>query len=289
MSSDPQSPEDTEVPVPNNAKFAVRSRLMGPGAIANLGHRGKGHSRAGNPHPENSLTAFRQAMREGALGIELDVELCADGRLVVMHDDTLDRTTHQSGCVSAWKADDLRARCRLLDGDGHLTAEPPPTLEEAFAAVGIDAVVNVELKVFEPACRTRSSGPIELAAATLTELRRLGVLNRSLLSSFDPAAVAAARQLAPEAYVALLLDVHASIESSGGIAQALELGVDAIHPFFAIPDDGIAAARHAGLDVNVWTVNDTAVMRRLIAAGATAIITDEPGRLAGLLAEPPAR
>ena len=289
MSSDPHSPEGTGAPVPGNAKSAVRSRLTGAGTVANLGHRGKGHSRAGNPHPENSLAAFRQAMREGAWGIELDVELCADGRLVVMHDDTLDRTTNQLGCVSAWTANDLRARCRLLDGDGHLTAEAPPTLEEAFAAVGPDALVNVELKVFAPACRTRSTGPIELAAATLREIRRLGVLDRTLLSSFHRPAVAAARQLAPDAYVALLLDVPESIESARGIAHALELGADAIHPFFAIPDDGISAARRAGLDVNVWTVNDAAVMRRLITAGATAIITDEPGQLASVLTVPRAR
>ncbi len=280
----PQNPEIDPALLPEDGKKTVRSRLAQLRPAANFGHRGKGHSRPGNPHPENSLAAFRQAISEGAHGVELDVELCADSNLVVMHDDTLDRTTNQKGGVSAWTSPDLRTRCRLLDGDGHLSAEPPPTLAEAFEAVGSAAMINIELKVFEMAYQTPSSGPTDLADAAIAEVRRLGVLGRTLFSSFDPAAVRAARAIAPEAYVALLLGVRESVEARTSIGLALELGADAIHPFFAIPDDGIAAARRAGLDVNVWTVNEPEVMRRLINAGATAIITDQPGVLAQVLA-----
>lgn len=261
----------------------MRERIEALSPSANLGHRGAGTSRAANPFPENSRSSFRAAIDQGADGVELDVELTSDGALVAMHDDTLDRTTTCGGCVSTKTLAEIRA-CRLRRGDGRPTDERPPTLAESFAAIPDDAVVNVELKVFGPECRTETTGPRALARAAVERVRELGVGHRTMFSSFDPAAVAAVREES-DFYAALLLDRAASV--AGAWPAAIELAhasdLDAIHPSFAIPAAGVRAARAAGLHVNVWTINRRKHMKRALDHGVTAIITDEPATLVGVL------
>ena len=81
---------------------------------------------------------------EGPGKVELDVELTSDGELIVMHDDTLDRTTTCEGCASAFTLAGIR-RCRLLDGDGRPTDEIPPTLSEVYAAMPPDTPKTIFL------------------------------------------------------------------------------------------------------------------------------------------------
>ncbi|MEW6268657.1 MAG: glycerophosphodiester phosphodiesterase family protein [Thermodesulfobacteriota bacterium] len=262
----------------------MRERIAALAPSANVGHRGTGMTRPGHPFPENSVSSFREAIRQGADGIELDVEITADGGLVVMHDDTLERTTTCTGCVSAYTLDEVRA-CLLLDGDGRPTAEHPPTLEESYAALPDDALMNVELKVYGSGCATPGTGATALAEATVAEVRALGELDRTFFSSFDAEAAAAVLAAEPDAYSALLIEVAASFDPAAEIALALELGLDAIHPFFVIDQPSTASALAAGLQANFWTVNTAQAMNESIDKGATAIITDEPAILAEVLAE----
>lgn len=263
----------------------VGARVAALAPAANIGHRGAGTSNPGNPFPENSISSFREAMAQGADGVELDVELTADGELVVMHDDTLDRTTTCTGCVSAKTLAEIR-QCRLLDGDGNVLDEAPPTLEESFAALPPDAIVNVELKVFGSDCLTETTGPEQLAQTAVRQVRDLGAGDRTIFSSFDPEAAAAVRNVS-DLYSALLLGFTASAEGSWplGIARAKDLHLDAIHPAFVMPREGIETARERGLQVNVWTVNEPEHMQRALDAGVTAIITDRPHVLVELLSE----
>jgi len=260
----------------------VRARIDALTPTANIGHRGVGVNTAGNPFPENSLPSFREAIALGANGIELDVELTADGRLVVMHDDSLNRTTTCTGCVSAYSFADVRT-CHLLDGDGVPTDEIPPTLAETFAVLPSDALVNVELKVYDGACRTPETGPTRLARTAIAEIRGLGVADRTLFSSFDEEAVATVRTEGP-LYSALLLGVTESIAWPEGLAVARTLDQDALNPFFIVPAEGVRATLDAGLQANLWTVDLASDMEAAIDAGASAIITDRPGVLAGVIA-----
>src|SRR5512143_3807779 len=93
------------------ANVAVRQRITGLAPAAVFAHRGRGPTASGNPYPENSLAAFRAALAQGTDGLEMDSELTQDGRLILMHDDTVDRTTECSGCVSMLSFDAVR-RCR---------------------------------------------------------------------------------------------------------------------------------------------------------------------------------
>lgn len=258
------------------ANVEVRQRIAGLAPAAVFAHRGQGPTVAGSVYPENSLPAFRAAIEQRTDGLELDSEITLDGHLVVMHDDTLDRTTACTGCVSALSLDAIRD-CRLLGGDDQPTAEAPPTLDEVFALQPADILVNVELKVFGAACRTPGHGPVELATAMVAALRRLGVERRTVVQSFDAEALATVKALAPDIYTALLvtglLPRH--------IDTALEIGADAIQPggpfpFINLSPVLIAAAREAGLQVIPWTVNDASSILEMLGVGIDGVITDDP-------------
>jgi glycerophosphoryl diester phosphodiesterase len=249
---------------------------------ANIGHRGTGPTREGHPFPENSISSFEAAIADGADGIELDVEITMDGEIIVMHDDTLDRTTNCTGCVSAATFDEIRA-CRLLDGDGNPTDERPPTLAEVYAVIGGNALINVELKVFGPECETGTTGAEALVEAAVAEVVLIGGESRTLFSSFDETAAGLVKTDYPGLYSALL-----SLQPDQAfIETALDLEQDAIHPFFSISADDVTFALESGLQVNVWTVNTADLMQQQIDKGSTAIITDEPGILTDVLADQP--
>ena len=248
---------------------------------ANLGHRGTGETRKGHPFPENSISSFVAAMDEGADGIELDVEITQDGQLVVMHDDTVDRTTDCTGCVSEMTFDEVRA-CRLLDGDGVATEKRPPTLVEVYSALEDTALVNVELKVFGPECATDTTGPEELVPLALEEVTRIGAESRTIFSSFDETAAELVKTERPGYYSALLLPVAAT--GPEYVEKALLLNQDAIHPFLSVLAETVQEALDADLQVNIWTVNTEERMQEQLDKGSTAIITDEPAILADLLA-----
>lgn len=262
------------------AHQAVRQRIEALAPAANLAHRGSGPTRPQSALPENSLAAFRQAIALGADGVELDVELTADGHLLVMHDETLDRTTTCAGCVSALPLADAQ-RCSLLDGHRVSTDERPPTLAQVFAALPDDALVNVELKVYGR-CATPDTGVETLARTAAAEVRRLGGARRTLFSSFEEEALLALKRVDSALYGALLT----GNASRDDVAHVAALGLDAIHPTWSgISAETVALARAGGLQVNLWTVSSRPFLTQALDKGPTAIITDEPGVLAEVIEE----
>lgn len=267
-----------EVCMGNAPKDIVRERIEALAPSATIGHRGTGPTREGHPFPENSISSFLAAIEQGADGIELDVEITQDGELIVMHDDTLDRTTDCTGCVSTLSFEEIRA-CRLLDGDGNPTEERPPSLIEVYEAIGSNALVNIELKIFEPPCLTATTGPEALVTAVLEEMARIGAADRTIFSSFDTLAVELIKMQEPGYYSALIR----SETENGLVEDALRLGQDAIHPFLTVSADTVQSALDQGLQVTVWTVNTATSMQANIDKGSTAIITDQPAVLSELL------
>lgn len=256
----------------------VRASISLRGPSANLGHRGTGPTRAGHPFPENSISSFVAAMDEGADGVELDVEITKDGLLVVMHDDTVDRTTDCTGCVSEMTFDEIRA-CRLLDGAGNATEERPPTLVEVYAALDRTALINVELKVFEAPCLTDTTGPEALVPLALEEVTLVGAEGRTIFSSFDETAAGLVKTERPGYYSAFI-----SLQSNpDDVEKALALNQDALHPSILVSAETVQAALDADLQVNVWAPNTAESMEAQIDKGSTALITNEPAILADLL------
>lgn len=221
-----------------------------------IGHRG-----ASADAPENTLAAFALALEQNADGIEFDVQLCADGVPVIMHDDTVDRTCDGAGRVAALT---LRELQRLTIAQEHTI----PTLDELFEMLGRRALYNVELK----ALGVNDGG---LAAAVANCIEGHGVGDRVIISSFSPFVVRAARRHLIRSIPVAHLREQRLLRLVHRVVRA-----EADHPAHDLVDERLMIwARRRGLRVNVWTVDDPAEARRLIRLGVNGIITNRPGAL----------
>jgi glycerophosphoryl diester phosphodiesterase len=240
---------------------------------------------------ENSLTAFRGALAEGARLLELDVHLTADGEVAVIHDPALDRTTSGHGPIAACTAADLR-RARLRHPGGDLTDDCVPTLDEVLDVVAESgAALLVEIKTPGAAVvYERRGDQVEavpgrryegLEQRVLDRLAKAGCAGRAIVMAFNPAVVAEVRALAPEQPTALLVDDHHVEEAGVPAMMALEwaraAGVSSLGLHHTLCDRELVEAAHAsGILVGVFTVNDAETMRRVEGAGVDLIITDRP-------------
>lgn len=238
-----------------------------------------GHRGASKVAPENTLPAFEAAVRLGADGVELDVQYSSDGKLVIFHNTTLDKTSTGTGRVTAHTLEELRD----LDAGSwfgpQFAGTRIPTLDEVLDLLKGKLLVNIELKTFDMASRG-------LAADVVRTVRAHGMTDEVVLSSFNPFALRAAKQAGPEIETGLLLAPDLPGWTRWGLIRR-HSRADGIHPELAMVDAAyVATARRLGLPVRVWTVNEAADIRRLIALGVDAIITDDLA-LAVSLAAPP--
>ncbi len=221
-----------------------------------IAHRG-----ASGEEPENTLRAFSRALAQGATFLELDVHLVHD-RLLVIHDDTLERTTSGTGPLAARSLAELRA----LDA-GH--GERIPFLEEVLELAHGRARLNIELK------GPRTAGPVvrSLQAAVQEGGWRP---DQFLLSAFDWQQLAAARELEPALPVALL----AGKGAGGEVLEAAErLGAEAIHVSrWSARRRLVAAAHERGLATRVYPINRAWEYDLMLRLGVAGIFTDFPGR-----------
>lgn len=225
------------------------------------GHRGaSGHA------PENTLEAFRLAMEMGADGFELDVHMSLDGQLVVIHDETVDRTTDGTGLVR----DLTLAQLKALDASNGMEAYRGariPTLGEVFDLIrDTRHIVNVEVKTdewFYP----------QIGEKCLALAKEKGVEDRVIYSSFNHYTLMKLRQLKPDARLGMLFgDIMVNPWE-----YARQLNVDYLHPMkMNIWVPGFAAgAAEAGYGINMWTINDPETMQLCLETGA-GIITNYP-------------
>jgi glycerophosphoryl diester phosphodiesterase len=229
-----------------------------------LGHRGA-MARA----PENTLGAFAAAIADGAHGVELDVTLSGDSVPVVIHDDTLDRTTNVLGKPSDFDADELAtldAASWFPGGWPH--PEGVPRLDDVLRAMPDGAVVNVELKGPSPAW-------IGLERRVVDVIRAQTPRVHVVVSSFHPAQLLEVRRIDRSLPIGVLLWPKSLLPLRTGLAVPL-LGADAVHPPSSLVDAAfMAAARAAGLRVHVWDVKSPADGQRLLDLGVDALIVDD--------------
>lgn len=237
----------------------------------NLAHRG-----ASKVAPENTLPAFEAAMRQGADGVELDVQYSSDGGVVVFHNPTLDKTSTGTGRVSAHTLEELRA----LDAGSWFGPEFAgtriPTLDEVLDLLRGKALINIELKALDA---LKSS----LGADVVTTVQNHGMTDQVVLSSFNPFVLRGAKRAGPEIECGLLLAPDLPGWMRSGLMRR-HSRADGLHPDLPMVNAAyMVRARKLGMPVRVWTVNEDADMRRMIELGVDAIITDAPDRLAALL------
>ncbi len=234
-----------------------------------LGHRGARHAA-----PENSLAAFELARSEGADGIELDVRLDGEGRLIVLHDPTLTRVTN--GAETRHAEELSSAELARLDlGKG----ERVPLLADVLAwAREHEQRVNVELK---SDVRNR-----QLLLNQLAHVASSVALPKVLFSSFHPRFVWwLARHLPAHPRAWLVHDKQRLLKYAPGLRL---LGANAVHPQHTLlTSERAARAKRAGLLVNVWTVNNPVRALELSGLGVDAIISDMPGKILSELSTGP--
>ncbi len=267
-----------------------------------IAHRG-----ASGLAPENTLAAFEMAIALGAHGIELDLQLSADGQAIVIHDRRLERTTNGRGAVYHCTAAELaeldagswfekklarrprtRALIEALRKQTHsplrLARQPVPTLEQILrlARQANLARLYLELKS-QPANRDA------LLEQTLRLVQRFGLEESVTLLSFDHQAIKQTKTRAPHIRTAVTLPASSRrmIGARAIIAAVERAQADeaALH-FGLVSRRTVAALQARGFSVSVWTANRPLRMRRLIACGVDAIMTNFPNRLQEVLASP---
>ncbi|GAB4428077.1 MAG: glycerophosphodiester phosphodiesterase family protein [Anaerolineales bacterium] len=237
------------------------SQLPNPLIIA---HRG-----ASLYAPENTLSAFELAVEQGVPALELDAKLCADGEIVVHHDATVDRTTNGTGRVSKLSFSALRELDAGSHFDEKFRGEKIPALAEVFEAVGKKIFINVELTNYT----TRKDDLTERVCALV---KRFGLQDSVMFSSFLPANLTKARSLLPSVPRGLL--------SLGGVlgwwtrSFGFAFGeYHSLNPAFKdVTPQQIQRVHKLKRKLFAYTVNNAEDMRRLFLWGIDGIFTDDP-------------
>lgn len=222
------------------------------------------HRCGGALAPENTLSGLRIAARLGCHGVEFDVMLCADGTPVLIHDETLERTTSGAGSVGQAPLADLAALDAGIRHHRAFAGEPLPTLQQALVACAeLGLWANVEVK--PSAGREGETGRrVAEAVAGFTNV---------LLSSFS---IDALRQVAAVAEAqprALLVDTFGG-DWAGTVHELGACGLHVAAPLASA--ESLLPLREAGIPVACYTVNRRDAAARLFADGVAAIFTDRP-------------
>jgi glycerophosphoryl diester phosphodiesterase len=234
-------------------------------ADAIIAHRG-----APRNAPENTLPAMREAARLGALWVEVDVKLTADGKPVIIHDDTVDRTTNGRGLVAGLTLAEIRGLDAGI-GTQHAGTQVP-TLEELIETVlELDVGLQLELK-------PTAGDDVETAEIALDVLASLWPAGRRklFLSSFSVRSLQSARRIMPDVPRAFAVMVpprnpQALLEETD--CQILHCLGD------LLTDEALAILGDSGIEYAVAVINDRATATRLLAAGAQSILSDIPDLL----------
>lgn len=226
--------------------------------FAHRGYSGK--------YPENTMIAFKKALEYGVDGIELDVQLTKDGEVVIIHDETIDRTTTGKGFVVDYTYEELEkfdASFKFKD----LGFNKIPTLREYFQLVkDYDIVTNVELK-------TGINEYLGIEEKVWELIKEYNLEEKVIISSFNHFSVMRMKKIAPQLKYGFLSEDW--IINAGKYTHSH--GVQCYHPRFNnLVPDVIKELKKYNLEINTWTVNLEEDMRYLYSNNIDVIITNYP-------------
>ncbi len=239
-----------------------------------IGHRG-----ASAHAPENTMAAFRLAMEVGADGIEFDVRLSRDGIPFVIHDDNLRRTGLDPNRVADLNAAELKQIDvgKWFDPSS-FTNEQIPTLHEVLDLFeSTSGVLYLEMK-------STGAERENLASACCALLNQSQLKNRVIVECFDLPSIQLLKQIDSSIKTAALFELRicrpASRDGHRLVEDALAVSADEIALYHRLADPKtIALAKHKGLRVAVWTVDDVSWIKRANSTGVDTLITNQPERL----------
>ena len=245
--------------------MALLDRL-GEGKLI-FGHRG-----VPDEAPENTLAGFEMAVEMGLDGVELDVQLCRTGELLILHDEHVGKLTDGSGAVKELPFEELRALDAGSKFSENFRGEKIPTLEETLGVLGGKMIVNIELK-------TRSIPDDGLEAKVVALVEKMDLGSSVIFSSFNPFSVRRASMANPEFKVALLFadDQPIHLRRAWGLRF---VRVDAVHPRFPLVSRKLMKrARANNWVVNTWTVDKAPKAKEMFDMGVSVVITNHPRRM----------
>jgi len=253
------------------------------GGVAISAHR----AQSADDHPENSVAAIEATGRAipGAI-LEIDAALTRDGVLVLMHDETMERTSTGRGRVADLSLAEVRST-RLEATNGTVTDAPPPTLREALDAAGrFGAIASIDLKPSDEAAT------VALARAVVAEVRAAGAQDRVILITYSPETARAVAALAPEMMISAGLNDVEGLEGLNAAQILAWTGTREARPALwqALAAVGVEAQfgtlGPAGrrLDDQFAADGDVSEYRTLFEQGAVVIATDTPLAVRSVLA-----
>ena len=233
--------------------------------MINFAHRG-----ASKYYPENTILSIKEGIKTGATGLEIDVHKSKDNKLVVIHDEDIERTFIGKGLVKDYTLEELKAfKCRNKNFEDNLECRIP-TLEEVLELVkDSNVILNIELKTDEIHYEGIEKDVIDL-------VNKYELKNRVILSSFNHESIKISREIDSEFKTGLLY--YQPIKDV--VNYAKDFGANAIHPDIRlVSEELIKEAKENNIDVNIYTVNSPILMRKLISAGVSGVFTDYPDLL----------
>lgn len=216
--------------------------------------------------PENTMPAFRMAIDMKADGIELDVHFSKDGKIVVIHDETIDRTSNGQGKVTDYTYEELLAFDFGIKTDAKYKGTKIPTLAEVYELFApTNLTINIEIKTADPA----------MPAALDALAKEYGIEDRVLYSSFNHEQIARIQRVNPDAFIAPLY----SFNMVKAWDYCKSIPAQASHPNknqISLYPEYVEECHKLGIRVHPWTVNSEDDMRFLVEQGCDALITNYP-------------
>lgn len=228
-----------------------------------IAHRG-----ASGYAPENTMAAFKMALKEEIYGIEFDVQMTKDGEIIVCHDYTVDRTTNGTGHIKNLTLKEIKELDAGSWFDRKFEREKIPTLEEVLNIVPEEVLINIEIKNLAAERR-----PIEQKVIDI--LIKNNRIKDAIISSFDHLSLKTIREINKDVKIGVLL--YAYLLDPWGYIKKHNFDAHSIHPAEEyLNTDFVKKAHENGYKVYSYTVNDLETANELKKMGVEAIISDYP-------------
>ncbi|OXB08921.1 glycerophosphodiester phosphodiesterase [Flavobacterium plurextorum] len=212
--------------------------------------------------PENTLQAFQKALDLNSDGIELDVHLSSDEQIILIHDETIDRTTNGKGLVNTFSLSELKSF--LIDGKYQI-----PTLKEVFDLVDKKCFINIELKGLGTPIKV-----VQLIEEYISD--KNWNYNHFIISSFDWNMLEETSNLNPKIPIGVLTEENLDT----ALAFAEKIKAKAIHPDFNLLNiENVSEIQEKGFLVLPWTVNHEEDIQKVKSYKVNGIISDNPDKI----------
>lgn len=228
------------------------------------------HRGASGTYPENTMKAFKEAEKSGCDGIELDVQRTKDGALVIIHDETVNRTTDGRGIVAEMTKKQIRSLDASYNKKKWFSQPKIPLLEEVFEwLLTNEMICNVELKND----KVRYEGMEE---EVLQKIAEYGLSDRIILSSFNPASISLLRELDSDISIAPIY----SKKGVNPLLLAATTSANAVHANYRVMTPALMeSCQRMNIPVRLYTLNHEPKITKWMLAGLSGIITDYPERV----------